>query len=89
MINILKCGTTIVDEALPLSNKSKNPFAYTGIARGKKHKIEVPVTALPPRGSYWKGRCIKQSNQSGSCSSWCCDTECKLFILERRLEHDL
>lgn len=44
-ITILRCGTTIVDEALPLSNRSKNPFAYTGIARGKKHKIEVPVTA--------------------------------------------
>lgn len=43
-INILKCGTTIVDEALSLSNRSENPFAYTGIARGKKHKIEVPVS---------------------------------------------
>lgn len=41
----LECGSTIVDEALPLSNKSKNPFAYTGIARGKRHKITVPVTA--------------------------------------------
>ncbi len=44
-INILRCGATVVDEALPLSNKSKNPFAYTGIGRGRKHKIEVPVTA--------------------------------------------
>lgn len=35
----------MVDEALPLSNKSKNPFAYTGIGRGNKHRIEVPVTA--------------------------------------------
>lgn len=44
-IHIFRCGATVVDEALPLANKSKNPFAYTGIARGKKHKIEVPVTA--------------------------------------------
>lgn len=52
-IHILKCGTTIVDEALPLSNRSKNPLAYTGIGRGKKHKIKVPVTAYlieHPRG---------------------------------------
>lgn len=27
-------GNRVVDEALPLANKSKNPFAYTGIARG-------------------------------------------------------
>ena len=44
-ILILPCGSTIVDEALPLSNKSKNPLAFTGILRGKKHKISVPVTA--------------------------------------------
>lgn len=44
-IHILRCGSTIVDEALPLSNKSKNPFAYTGIGRNRSHKIEVPVTA--------------------------------------------
>lgn len=35
-IHIFRCGATVVDEALPLANKSKNPFAYTGIARGKK-----------------------------------------------------
>ena len=44
-IHILPCGSTIVDEALPFSNKSRNPFAFTGILRGKKHKISVPVTA--------------------------------------------
>lgn len=27
-------GNRVVDEALSLANKSKNPFAYTGIARG-------------------------------------------------------
>ena len=32
-------------EDLPFSNKSKNPLAFTGILRGKKHKISVPVTA--------------------------------------------
>lgn len=44
-IHILPCGSTIVDEALPFSNKSKKPLAFTGILRGKKHKISVPVTA--------------------------------------------
>lgn len=44
-IHVLKCGSTIVDEALPLSDRSKNPLAYTGIGRTRRHKIEVPVTA--------------------------------------------
>lgn len=44
-VHVLSCGSTIVDEALPFSNKSKNPLAFTGILRGKKHKISVPVTA--------------------------------------------
>lgn len=44
-IHVLKCGSTIVDEALALSDKSKNPLAYTGIGRTRRHKIEVPVTA--------------------------------------------
>ena len=44
-VHILPCGSTIVDEALPFSNRSRNPLAFTGIFRGKKHKISVPVTA--------------------------------------------
>ena len=44
-VHILPCGSTVVDEALPFSNRSKNPLASTGIFRGKKHKISVPVTA--------------------------------------------
>jgi N-acyl homoserine lactone hydrolase len=44
-IHILDCGSTRVDEALPLRNKSKNPLAFTGLFRGKKHQIEVPVRA--------------------------------------------
>jgi len=44
-ITILDCGSTFVDEALPLSNRSKNPRAFTGIGRKKRHEIEVPVTA--------------------------------------------
>ena len=44
-VHILPCGSTTVDEALPFANKSKNPLAFTGILRGKKHKISVPVTA--------------------------------------------
>lgn len=44
-VHVLSCGSTVVDEALPFSNKSKNPLAFTGILRDKKHKIFVPVTA--------------------------------------------
>lgn len=44
-IHVLSCGSTIVDEALPLSSHSRNPLAYTGLFRGKRHKIEVPVRA--------------------------------------------
>lgn len=44
-ITILDCGSTFVDEAMPLSNRSKNPRAFTGIGRKKRHQIEVPVTA--------------------------------------------
>lgn len=44
-ITILDCGTTTVDEALPFSDRSRNKLAFTGILRGKSHKITVPVTA--------------------------------------------
>ena len=44
-VHVLNCGSTVVDEALPLSSRSKNPLAYTGLFRGKKHKISVPVRA--------------------------------------------
>lgn len=44
-ITILDCGSTFVDEDLPLSNRSNNPRAFTGIGRKKRHQIEVPVTA--------------------------------------------
>lgn len=30
---------------MPLSNRSKNPRAFTGIGRKKRHQIEMPVTA--------------------------------------------
>jgi len=44
-IHVLRVGSTQVDEALPFSNKSKNKLAFTGIFRGKKHQITVPVTS--------------------------------------------
>ena len=44
-IYVLASGSTMVDEALPYSSMSKNPLAYTGLFRGKKHKVEVPVCA--------------------------------------------
>lgn len=52
-VHILACGSTTVDEALPFAERSRNPLAFTGIGRGKKHKIQVPVRAYlieHPRG---------------------------------------
>lgn len=52
-VHVLPCGSTTVDEALPFAEKSKNPFAFTGIFRGKRHKISVPIRAYfieHPRG---------------------------------------
>lgn len=52
-INILDCGTANVDEALPFAYKSKNPLAYTGLGRSRKHRIDLPVRAYlieHPRG---------------------------------------
>lgn len=43
-IHVLHTGTVIVDEALPFSNMSKNPIAWTGFLRGKQHQIELPVS---------------------------------------------
>jgi N-acyl homoserine lactone hydrolase len=44
-VHVLPCGSTVVDEALPFSEQSKNPLAFTGLFRGKKHKVRVPVRA--------------------------------------------
>ncbi|MGI5989436.1 MAG: MBL fold metallo-hydrolase [Lachnospiraceae bacterium] len=44
-VHVLACGSTRVDEALPFSDRSKNPLAFTGLFRGKKHQVRVPVRA--------------------------------------------
>lgn len=44
-VHVLPCGSTSVDEALPFAGRSKNPLAFTGLFRGKKHRISVPVRA--------------------------------------------
>jgi glyoxylase-like metal-dependent hydrolase (beta-lactamase superfamily II) len=44
-VHVLACGSTTVDEALPFSSRSRNPLAFTGLFRGKRHKIQVPVRA--------------------------------------------
>ena len=52
-VHVLACGSTVVDEALPFSSRSRNPLAFTGLFRGKRHKISVPVRAYlveHPRG---------------------------------------
>lgn len=53
-IHVFKCGSTFVDEALPLSNRSKNPLAFTGLFRKKHHQIEVPVNAFYIEGHNYK-----------------------------------
>ena len=45
-IHILHTGTVIVDEALPFSNVSRNPLAWTGLFRSKKHQVALPVGIL-------------------------------------------
>lgn len=45
-IHPLRTGITIVDEALTLRDRSKNPLALTGIGRGEDKKIEVSVRAF-------------------------------------------
>lgn len=44
-VHVMTCGSTLVDEALPFSDRSVNPLAFTGIFRKQKHRISVPVTA--------------------------------------------
>lgn len=43
-IHVLHTGKVIVDEALPFSNVSKNPIAWTGMFRSKKHQVALPVS---------------------------------------------
>ncbi len=44
-VHVWQCGSTRVDEALPLANRSTNPLAFTGIGRSSRHRIVVPVRA--------------------------------------------
>lgn len=44
-IHALQCGIVGTDETIPDRSKSKNPYAYTGILRGNKHKVWLPVYA--------------------------------------------
>lgn len=43
-IHILHTGKIIVDKALPFSNVSKNPIAWTGLLRSKSNQISLPVS---------------------------------------------
>ena len=42
-IHVLQCGTVGTDETITDRSKSKNPYAYTGILRGNKHRVWIPV----------------------------------------------
>lgn len=43
VIHVLQCGSVGTDETIPDRSKSKNPYAYTGLLRGSKHKVWLPV----------------------------------------------
>lgn len=42
-ISAMRCGTVGTDETIPDKSKSKNPYAYTGVLRGEKHRVWLPV----------------------------------------------
>lgn len=42
-IHVMRCGIVGTDETIPDRGKSKNPYAYTGILRGKRHRVWLPV----------------------------------------------
>ncbi|WP_313385473.1 N-acyl homoserine lactonase family protein [Chishuiella sp.] len=44
-VHILHCGKVRVDSSLPFSEKTWNPISYTGILRGNKYQIWLPVSA--------------------------------------------
>lgn len=44
-LHVLKCGEVFVDKAVPFKDVSKNPWAYAGILRSKKHRAWLPVFA--------------------------------------------
>lgn len=41
----MRCGTVGTDETIPDRSKSKNPYAYTGVLRGERHRVWLPVFA--------------------------------------------
>lgn len=42
-IHALQCGTVGTDETVPDKSRSRNPFAYTGVMRGERHRVWLPV----------------------------------------------
>lgn len=44
-IDAMRCGIVGTDETIPDRSKSKNPYAYTGVFRGERHRVWLPVYA--------------------------------------------
>lgn len=42
-IHVLRCGTVGTDETIPDRSASRDPLAFTGLMRGDKHKVWLPV----------------------------------------------
>lgn len=42
-IHVMRCGFVGADETIPDSSKSINPLAFTGVLRGEKHRVYLPV----------------------------------------------
>lgn len=52
-IHALRCGTVGTDETIPDRSKSGNPLAFSGLFRGEKHRVWLPVYSyliVHPRG---------------------------------------
>lgn len=43
-VHILHCGSATVDKALAYRESGLNPFDFTGLFRGSKHKLSLPLT---------------------------------------------
>ena len=42
-VHALLCGTVGTDETIPDRSRSRNPLAYTGVLRGGRHRVWLPV----------------------------------------------
>lgn len=44
-LHVMHCGTVGTDETVPDRERSKNPYAFSGVLRGERHRVWLPVYA--------------------------------------------